>query len=168
MLEILKIKEEMLEKVASLYNKVWSVRGTSFLERLQKHMNYEGFTGFVIVSEDGDVIGYSYGYTSLPEQYYHGLLSNEFNSEDYQKWLTDCFEFVELAVHPGYRKQGHANQLITKLLDGVGHKTAILTTQQNNFSARKLYESLHWVLYKETFYPGDKSNPFVIMVKKLR
>lgn len=93
--------------------------------------------------DKSEVVGFSYGYTSLPGQYYNGLLEKEFSSTEQTKWLTDCFELVKLAVHPSYRKQGLGKMLITELLEGVGNKTALLTIQVNNNSARSLYESLN-------------------------
>lgn len=57
--------------------------------------------------------------------------------------------------------------LITKLLEDVSHKTAILTTQINNYSARSLYKSLGWKVLKEPFYPGNSKQAYVIMGKEI-
>ncbi|GAM16482.1 acetyltransferase [Mesobacillus selenatarsenatis SF-1] len=120
------------------------------------------------ISEQGEVAGYAYGYFSQPGQYYHGLLSNAFNPEEYQNWLGDCFEFVELGVHPAFRNQGLAKQLVTRLIDGVEHKTAVLTTQSNNAPARSLYEDLGWTCLNDAFYPNGNEESYVIMGKKLQ
>ena len=61
------------------------------------------------------MIGFAYGYASLPGQYYHELLARAFDREECDKWLRDCFEFVELAVHPSFRKQGLGRMLTLKL-----------------------------------------------------
>lgn len=159
---------DVIQKVSELYKEVWYSEDHSIKERILKHSSYEGFRGFVILTEEDRAIGFSYGYTSLPGQFYHELLAKEFTSEEYQEWLQDCFEFVELAVHPLYRKQGLGKMLITKLVEGVDNSTTILTTQINNNSARSLYESLQWKILKEPFYPGNSKQPYVIMGKKLR
>ncbi|MGE6256924.1 GNAT family N-acetyltransferase [Heyndrickxia sporothermodurans] len=91
----------------------------------------------------------------MPGQYYNNLLEKDFHLEEKHKWLNHCFEFVEVAIHPSYRKQG------------LGKNTAILTTQVNNIAARSLYESLNWKVLKEPFFPSDKNNPFGIMGKEL-
>lgn len=96
------------------------------------------------------------------------LLSKAFSPEGYQYWLADCFEFVELGVHPAFRNQGLANQLVIRLLEGVEHKTAVLTTQHNNGHARSLYESLGWTVLNNAFYPNGDKEPYVIMGKKLQ
>ncbi|MCG7344851.1 GNAT family N-acetyltransferase [Sporosarcina sp. ACRSL] len=168
MLKVLDVaSNEVIQQISELYKEVWNSEDNSMKERILKHSTYKGFKGFVIKSNDYKVIGFAYGYTSLPGQFYHKLLAKEFNSEEYHKWLQDCFEFVELAVHPSYRKQGLGKMLITKLLKGVDNKTAILTTQVGNHSARSLYESLQWMVLKEPFYPNNSNLPYVIMGKLL-
>ena len=160
--------EELLNQVANLYQQVWNQEESSIMDRVVRHSGYEGYRGFVAISEQGDVAGYAYGYFSQPGQYYHELLSKAFNSEEYQNWLEDCFEFVELGVHPSFRNQGLAFQLVTRLLDGVEHKTAVLTTQSNNGPARSLYGNLGWSVLNDTFYPNGDGEAYVIMGKNLQ
>ncbi|MEH7383771.1 GNAT family N-acetyltransferase [Bacillus sp. JJ1533] len=168
MVKVLELaSKEVLQQVSELYKEVWNSEDNTIKERILKHSSYKGFRGFVILSKEDKVIGFSYGYTSLPGQFYHELLAKEFNSEEYHNWLQDCFEFVELAVHPSYRKQGLGKMLITKLLEDVDNKTTILTTQIDNYSARSLYESLHWKVLKEPFYPSNSKQPYVILGKEL-
>ena len=168
MVEILSINpsEKIIEKVADLYNTIWNCEDTTIKERIRKHSSYTGYKGMILLS-DKEVVGFSYGYTSLPGQYYHEKLAKEFTTEEYDKWLTNCFEFVELAVHPDYRKQGFGRMLVNQLLQNIQNETAVLTTQVNNSAARRLYESLNWLTLKEPFFPSDESNPYIIMGKEL-
>nr|WP_304217247.1 GNAT family N-acetyltransferase [Fredinandcohnia onubensis] len=169
MVKVLELaSDDVIQKVAELYKEVWNSEDHSIKERILKHSSYKGFRGFAILSKEDRVIGFAYGYTSLPGQFYHELLAKEFNSEEYHDWFQDCFEFVELAVHPSYRKQGLGKMLISKLVEGVDNSTTILTTQINNTSARSLYESLQWKVLKEPFYPSSLEHPYVIMGKELR
>ncbi|MEH7239410.1 GNAT family N-acetyltransferase [Bacillus sp. JJ1562] len=161
------LTENILDKVANLYKIVWDSADPLINERLLKHANYDGFKGIVILSDEEEAIGFSYGYTSLPGQFYHEKLAKEFSSEEYNKWLKDCFEFVELAVHPDYRQQGFGRILVNELLQDIKNKTVILTTQVNNRPARSLYESLNWICLKDQFFPSVKDNPYIIMGKKL-
>lgn len=111
MVRVLKIDfdEELLDTIDALYCQVWN---QSIKERLIKHLKYEGFRGYVVLSEEEEILGFSYGYSSLSGQYYHDLLSKELGTKEYEKWLKDCFEFVELAVHPLHRNQGFGKLLI--------------------------------------------------------
>ncbi|MDH5162563.1 GNAT family N-acetyltransferase [Heyndrickxia oleronia] len=166
MVRVLKIdkNENLLETIDILYKQVWN---HSIKERLIKHSNYKGFRGYVINSDEGDIIGFSYGYTSSPGQYYHDLISNELSQIEYDKWLVDCFEFVELAVHPLYRNKGYGKLLINELLRGVKNRTVVLTTQSNNQSAHNLYQGLGWSVINESFIPENNDNTYSIMGKVL-
>jgi len=163
-MKLIKINEALLKQIEQLYNNVWN---QSIGERLKKHYTYEGYKGVALLNEVDELIGFAYGYTSLPGQYYHGLLSKALDPIEYEKWLSDCFEVVELAIDPTFRRQGHAKTLMTNLLEGTERKTAILTTQTDNLSARSLYESMGWINVKEPFYPGVPEKPFVIMGRQL-
>lgn len=156
--------ENLLETIDSLYRQAWN---QSIKERLIKHSNYDGFRGYIIMSDEEEILGFSYGYSSLSGQYYHELLSKELNTKEYEKWLQDCFEFVELVVHPSHRNQGYGKVLINELLKGVNNKTAVLTTQVKNISARNLYQGLGWVVVKEPFILNNNDSPYVIMGKVL-
>ncbi|WP_409289600.1 GNAT family N-acetyltransferase [Peribacillus sp. SCS-37] len=166
MIRILEIdsNESLLETIDGLYKQVWN---HSIKERLIKHSSYKGFRGYIMFSDEKGILGFSYGYSSLSGQYYHELLSKELGPKEYEKWLKDCFEFVELIVHPSHRNQGYGKVLVNELLKGVNKKTTILTTQVNNKPARNLYQSLGWVLVKEPFIPVTNDSPYVIMGKVL-
>ena len=156
--------ENLLETIDDLYRQIWN---QSIIERLKKHLNYDGFRGYIMKSDAEKILGFSYGYSSRPGQYYHQLLSNELGPMKYEKWLEDCFEFVELAVHPAYRNQGYGKMLIRELLKELTNKTTLLTTQVNNRSARNLYKGLGWIVVKEPFLPIKNDSPYVIMGKVL-
>ena len=166
MVKILSMTPDILDQVASLYNEIWNTDDASIKERLLKHSTYKGYKGIILLSDE-KIAGFAYGYTSLPGQFYHEKLAKAFNPEEYEQWLTDCFEFVELAVHPDNRKQGFGSILVHNLLQDVENKTAILTTQTDNSSARSLYGRLNWISLKEPFFPGDENNPYIIMGKEL-
>ncbi|EEK79013.1 Acetyltransferase, GNAT [Bacillus cereus R309803] len=74
--------------------------------------------------------------------------------EQVEEWLQDCFEFVELAVHPKYQKEGLGTKLHNRLLNGISNRTSVLTTQISNVKARSLYERLDWVNILDPFYPA--------------
>jgi ribosomal protein S18 acetylase RimI-like enzyme len=156
--------ENRIKSIDNLYREVWDY---SIKERLIKHSSYPGFSGFVCLSDNEEFVGFTYGYSSLPGQYYHDILAKELDSTGYALWLSNCFELVELVVHPSYRNQGYAKWLVTELLKDVQNKTTILTTQVNNQSARHLYQALDWTTVKEPFFPSNDGTPYVIMGKVL-
>lgn len=160
-------EEAILHSVVSLYQTVWNDWSESHLSRIKRHTGYKGFLGYVAVS-DGEVIGYVYGYSSLSGQYYHELMTKHLSSGASDSWLNDCFEFVELAVHPNYRKHGIGARLHDQLLHDLPFKRAVLTTQTNNWPAISLYRSKGWMIISDSFLPyDDPDQPFIIFGKVL-
>jgi ribosomal protein S18 acetylase RimI-like enzyme len=160
-------KEESQNEAANLYNLVWNKEDDSFFNRLKRHGSYGGFQGYMAFEGDARLAGFVYGYNSQEGQYYRGLIERELSEKETLTWLEDCFEVVELAVHPDSRKQGIGRLLEQRLLEKVSNKTAILTTQYDNFAARQLYRSLGWTAIEESFFPDQTGTAYVIMGKKL-
>ncbi|MFS0862726.1 GNAT family N-acetyltransferase [Fredinandcohnia sp. 179-A 10B2 NHS] len=158
--------DKSFEIISSLYNKIWDQNDSEVIYRFKKHASYDGFKGLVAVNKNGDVIGFTYGYTSMEGQYYRGLLEKHLSEEETEKWLTDCFELVELAVHPDYRKKGIGKSLIADLLENATNSTSVLTTQKSNINAQSLYKSLGWKEISNSFLPDGKTL-YIIMGKKL-
>ncbi|MGY0211278.1 GNAT family N-acetyltransferase, partial [Bacillus cereus] len=100
--------------------------------------------------------------------YYNQLMREALHLEQVDEWLQDCFEFVELAVHPQYQNKGLGTKLHNELLEGLSNRTSVLTTQINNEKARSLYERLDWVNVLEPFHPSKNDVPYVIMGKVLK
>lgn len=105
--------ERALKEVNEIFKRTWN---DSIEESLKKHTGYEGFQCILLQIEE-KTIGFAYGYSSVPGQYYHDLLHRHLSPQDYESYLTDCFEFVELAVLPEYRKKGFGARLTNCLLN---------------------------------------------------
>jgi len=80
-------------------------------------------------------------------------------------WLNDCFEFVELAVDPMFKRLGIASKLHDALLDSIHHNTAILTTWIKNTPAINLYQSKGWEVIKRDVPVVTEGDLQVIMGK---
>ncbi|EJR54601.1 hypothetical protein IIM_01541 [Bacillus cereus VD107] len=161
--------EELIENMVNLYCIVFErTNFEEMKERINRHMDYPNFKGIVALNDEGAVIGFSYGYQSLNGQYYNQLMREVLNFEKVDQWLEDCFEFVELAVHPKYRNVGLGTKLHNGLLEGIPNRTSVLTTQINNLKARSLYEKLDWVNVLEPFHPSKDNAPYVLMGKAIK
>lgn len=156
---------EKIEEMADLSITTFGGSKSEMVERIKRHMSYPGFIGLLALDENNLVTGFTYGYISTKGQYYRTLLEAALSKEENDLWLEDCFEYVELLVSPIHRNRGIGKSLMTALLASSKQKTAILTTQQNNYTARSLYKKLGWTEIKEPFYPGNE--PYVIMGKQL-
>ncbi len=158
---------DWLESIVSLYQQVWNTT-TDCTEHFKRHMDYEGFRGYICLNEEEKLVGFTYGYASLPGQYYRELLANQLGFDLSHTWLTNCFEFVEICVHPSMRQKGVGSFLHDSLLKDIPFKTSVLTTQQSNLAARKLYDKKGWGIIDESFFPNKKTKEqYLIYVKKL-
>jgi GNAT superfamily N-acetyltransferase len=131
------------------YRRVWDREADVAFRR---HAEFPGYRGLAAV-EAGRVVGYAYGYTTRPGQYYHEALRAVLPESTYDRWLTDCFEFVELGVEPAARRRGLGGRLHDALLAGRPHATSVLTTGVDNRPARELYEERGWESLFEPFDP---------------
>lgn len=169
----------LFDAVVALYCRVWAdppftptlpprrlPEPEEVAARLKRHAGYPGFRGLVAV-QSYQVVGFTYGYTSLPGQFYHEKLAAFLGPAETDRWLSDCFEYVELAVDPLARRRGLGRRLLTSLLEGLPHQTAVLTTQVANQPARSLYERDGWQVIRADFLPDPAGEPYVIMGAEL-
>ncbi|WP_336360071.1 GNAT family N-acetyltransferase [Haladaptatus sp. ZSTT2] len=154
------------EAAIALYCHIFSNDETAVRDRFERHTTYPGYRGFLAVDGD-EVIGYVYGYTSKPGQYYHEALRAAMPKDVSETWLTDCFEFVELGVSRPARRQGIGRLLHDTLLRDLPHETSVLTTHVGNVAARRMYENLGWEVIHRPFVL-DGGNEMVVMGKRLR
>ncbi|KTG09157.1 hypothetical protein AUR64_15290 [Haloprofundus marisrubri] len=142
----------------------WESRAEAATQ-FERHADYPGYRGFAAV-EDDEVLGFVYGYTSAPGQFYHDQLAGALGPERTERWLRNCFEFVELAVADDARRRGLATNLHDTVLDGLAHETSVLTTGVDNDAARQLYEREGWETVYDSFELND-GHPMVVMAREL-
>jgi ribosomal protein S18 acetylase RimI-like enzyme len=150
-------------RMVRLYSRLFNVDRIPMEIQFRKHAKYPGHEGHLAV-EQGTVIGYIYGYTSLKGQYYHDLLARHLLPET--DWIRDAMELVELGVAPEHRGKGIAGKLMDTLLEGRREEKALLTVRKENTGAIRLYERKGWVVVKKGFFPHVPEEYF-IMGKKL-
>ncbi|WP_254536332.1 GNAT family N-acetyltransferase [Halomarina litorea] len=126
----------------------------------RRHAQFPGYRGLVAatggsVASPGTVLGYAYGYESRPGQYYRGELAAALPDARADRWLADCFEFVELGVVAHARRQGVGGALHDALLADRPQSTSVLTTGVDNGGARALYADRGWVTLHEPFSVQD-------------
>ncbi|UOQ95321.1 GNAT family N-acetyltransferase [Halobacillus shinanisalinarum] len=157
-----------LEAIVEIYCQSFKKENAEkVLQTIIKHSTYEGFSGIKYVRESGKVLGFAYGYSSLPGQFYQGKLQLQLNAEERIQWLDNCFEFVELAVAPESRKRGIGRVLLDELLKTTSHATSILTTSTDNLPAIQFYKKNAWQVVKARAAVIPNLPPLVIMGKEL-
>jgi ribosomal protein S18 acetylase RimI-like enzyme len=92
------------------------------------------------------IIAFSYGFHGADGQWWHDLVRSALTRmggyELAQNWLGDSFEVAEVHVHPDYQGQGIGRRMVPALLHPRLERTALLSTQDADTRARRLYRGL--------------------------
>jgi GNAT superfamily N-acetyltransferase len=134
-----------------------------FARSLPQHVKREGFRIVVALEETGQVLGFAYGYTNTPDQFWHEKVVQVAPPQVVSEWLLNSFRLVEIAVAPKAQGQGIGGLLHGRLLSDLPCRKAVLSTLAAETNAYKMYCNRGWViLLEEIFFPGI-ARPYRIM-----
>lgn len=103
----------------------------------------------------GLVVGFAYGYTGEHGQWWTDHVAARVPPAVREEWLGGHFEVVELAVDPLRQGRGLGEQLVTRLLAGIPHSCALLTTYREDRPATRLLRRLGWQIIAEHALEGS-------------
>ena len=128
---------------------------------MERHTQFPSFRAVVVTAPAGPpgtgdgprpgtgrlpVIAFSYGFHGANGQWWHDLvraaLTRLGGSGLAQTWLADSFEVAEVHVHPDYQGRGIGRRMVPALLHTRLERTALLSTQDADTPARRLYRGL--------------------------
>jgi ribosomal protein S18 acetylase RimI-like enzyme len=134
------------------------------------HTERPGFraVGAFAESPDGEqLVGFGYGYTVAPGQWWHDQVRAALDRRTAKKWLPGAFEVCELHVSPDCQSRGLGRQLLHALVEGVDAPAALLSTPDADTKAFRLYHADGFVdLARAYHFPGD-ARPFAILGARL-
>lgn len=134
-----------------------------FRESFKRHSERAGFRCVVAKDTQHGVVGFGYGYTSKPGQWWRDVVEEALGEENAKRWLSDAFEVTELAVLPSMQGRGIGGRVHDELLRGLPYRTSVLSTYQAESSALKLYRKRGWVTLVWDFYFPGAPRPILIM-----
>ncbi len=113
------------------------------------------------------VIGFAYGFHGTTGQWWHDLVRSALAAAGgrdlAQTWLGDSFEVAEVHVHPSYQGRGVGRAMVPALIHPRLERTALLSTQDTDSRARRLYRSLGFSdLLTGYRFPGTDP-PYAVM-----
>jgi ribosomal protein S18 acetylase RimI-like enzyme len=133
----------------------------------RRHANHAGFGCRAAVDSDGELLGFAYGYTTSPGQWWHDLVRRAVTADVASQWLTEAFELSELHVRPDQQGAGIGFKLLTELAAAIPHRAILLSTPDADTRAFRLYRRLGFVdLARNYLFPGD-SRPFAVLGARL-
>jgi ribosomal protein S18 acetylase RimI-like enzyme len=142
------------------------VRG--FADTLRRHGGYAGFRAFGAFNVRNRLLGFSYGYSSVPGLWWREQVAAPLSLEQRQAWFSDAFEFAELHVHPSAQGNHLGSRLHDLLVRSHSHETALLTVMHRSARARQLYASRGWQpLIEELRFSTEPQTPFSLLGIKL-
>ena len=168
-LEPLRLTNQVAASIADLCHRVFSeppyagINRDGLEERLRRLSAYPQFDGRVALDEEGRLLGFAYGWLSQPGQWWHDQLRALLDPTDAERWLGNCFEFVELAVGAEFRGQGVGGALHDSLLGAQSQRTAILSVNPQARPAYNLYLSRGWRIVVEPAFFREGSPAVRIM-----
>jgi ribosomal protein S18 acetylase RimI-like enzyme len=130
---------------------------------MERHTQFPSFRAVVVIAPQarpgtGDgpgprhgsgrlpIVAFSYGFHGADGQWWHDLVRSALTRmggyELAQTWLGDSFEVAEVHVHPDYQGQGIGRRMVPALLHSRLERTALLSTQDADTRARRLYRRL--------------------------
>jgi len=138
-----------------------------FRESLARHAALPGFRAAAAWAAGADLVGFGYGHTSLPGQWWHDRAAGALAPEKAARWLDGPFVVVDLAVRPRSQRQGIGSRLHDLLLEHLPHAAAVLSARQDDAGAQRLYHGRGWqeIGRDIVFVPGG--DPYVILARRL-
>lgn len=129
-------------------------------------------TGFRLVAarepDEGEMVGFAYGFTCLPGQWWYEKVSQAGGIDLARDWLIGAFQVTEVAVHPMWQGEGIGGQIFDTLVAGLPHARGVLSTMAVESPAQQLYRGRGWqVLVAKMHFPGV-ARPYSILGKELR
>lgn len=133
----------------------------------RRHAQHEGFAARAAVLDDGTLVGFGYGYTTLKGQWWHDLVRKALDQDQAGDWLDDAFELSELHVLPEFQGAGTGRVLLRELTASLPHRSVLLSTPDVDTRAFRLYRHLGFVdLRRHYLFPGDV-RPFAVLGARL-
>lgn len=151
-----------LDDVVAVYGEAMGYRAEHLQTRrgyMASHVRRPGFRAVATLTTDGHLVGFGYGYTSAPGQWWRDQVHAALDEEARRTWLTDCFEVVELHVRPAAQGHGVGARQLRVLLSMANGATTLLSTpeaDEQQSRAWRLYRRFGFVDVLRNFrFPGD-------------
>jgi ribosomal protein S18 acetylase RimI-like enzyme len=138
------------------------------LSIMERHSGNPAFRAIAATADPGArIVAFAYGFRGAPGQWWHDVVRSGITATSGHavatRWLADAMEIAEVHVRPEFQRQGIGRRLMHTLTAGRTERTAILSTQDIDSTARRLYRSLGFTDLLTSFvFPGG-GPPYAVM-----
>lgn len=144
---------------------------------LERHAANPGFRALAAMARDpgedtpsGVIAGFTYGFHGAHGQWWHDMVAGALAASPASSaataataWLADSFEVAELHVLPAYQGAGIGRSLLLRLLADRPERTALLSTQDAESRARRLYRGVGFTDLLTGFRFSGGEPPYAVM-----
>lgn len=148
---------------------------------LERHSANPGFRALAAVARhdegttppgapSAELAGFTYGFHGQHGQWWHDMVAGALAAATATSgttaatvWLSDSFEVAELHVLPAYQGAGIGRSLLLRLLAGRPERTALLSTQDTESRARRLYRGVGFTDLLTSFRFSGGEPPYAVM-----
>lgn len=131
------------------------------------HAGRPGFRAVAALDPEDALLGFGYGYTSEPGQWWHDQVTAAVDGGAVATWLRGSLELCELHVRPDRQGAGLGRAILMTLLAEAPQPAVLLSTPEGDTRAWRLYRSLGFVdLARQHLFPGD-ARPFAVLGARL-
>jgi ribosomal protein S18 acetylase RimI-like enzyme len=138
-----------------------------FRESLARHAELPAFRATAAWGPGADLVGFAYGHTSRPGQWWHDRVAAAIAPGLAERWMDEAFVVVNVAVRPRRRREGIGGRLHDLLLESAPHRTAVVSARHDDTAAQRLYHGRGWreIGRDVVLVPGGA--PFVILARQM-
>ncbi|MEV4467669.1 GNAT family N-acetyltransferase [Micromonospora echinofusca] len=162
-----------LDDVVAVYGEAMGYRPELLEARrgyIATHVRRPGFRAVASLTSEGHLAGFGYGYLGGSGQWWHDQVWRALDAPTRQRWLTHCFEVVELHVRPPAQGHGLGARQLRALLSLAEGTTTLLSTpeaDEQRSRAWRLYRRFGFLdVLRDFRFPGDE-RPFGVLGRDL-
>ena len=153
----------LLSDAVNIYVATWGHSRDASYQFIYQYAGFPGFAGFVALVE-GQPVGMGFGVDARRGNWWVDTVASALGPS--HPALSDAWTLVELAVAPGHRDLGYGTIIHDALWLSHNRPRTVLSTQQNNLGAQRLYLRLGWqIIHPGLLFAGNPV-PYVIMARE--
>jgi len=155
----------LLAAATKIYCKTWRHDWAMAYDFISRYSTFPGFYGVVAANQCGKAVAMGFGADAFAGNWWFDYIVKELGES--HPSLQDAWILVELSVLKRQQNRGLGTFIINHLLQHHFRSRVLLSTQQSNTGARRLYERLGWYCIHEGLIFGPGQEPYVIMCKEM-